>query len=201
MSDPNLYKQFGSLPSQVRAAFLRLVRELGGSFLSTAKAPSAADFGKGYATIGGKLYYSDGATWAAIADQSGIASNLYLLKAGGTMTGALNMGGYATSGAKSTIAAISGAQSVDGTFQDEYLTSDAGGVTWTLPRTGTVGQRFLVIQGEAGQITFAAGTGATVGFSSGSHTKTARQYACVVVKLVANSDGNSAIWVVAGATA
>jgi hypothetical protein len=118
-----------------------------------------------------------------------------------TPTANLPMGGFALIGSKVSITAISGSQTVTTSFADEYLTSDSSGVTWTLPANGVVGQQFVVWQGAAGQITFAAASGATVGFSAGSHTKTARQYAGVTVRCVANSGGSAAVWIVSGATA
>lgn len=129
-------------------------------------------------------------------------STLYLRLTGGTMSGSIAMGGNAVTGAKTSLQSISGAQSVTTSFADGYVASDSSGATWTLPNNGTVGQTFLVIQGNTGQITFSAGMGATVYFSaSATHTKTARQGAAVSVICISNSGGSAAVWIVAGATA
>lgn len=136
----------------------------------------------------------------ATAAQGATADNA-LPRAGGTMTGNIAMGGNAVTGAKSATSSVSGAKTVDTTYADTYITTDSGGVTWTLPANGVVGQTFVVIQGGAGQITFAAASGATVGFSAGSHTKTARQYAAVTIMCISNAGGSAAVWIVSGATA
>jgi hypothetical protein len=119
------------------------------------------------------------------------------------MSGDIDMGGKKVKNAIANMTAISGNQTVTSSFNgNAYITSDgSGGATWTLPNNAGAGTNFAVYQGGAGQITFSAASGATVAFSGGAHTKTARQYAAATVVCVSNGSGTAAIWVVSGATA
>jgi hypothetical protein len=84
---------------------------------------------------------------------------------------------------------------IDGVLQ----CTDGSGVTVTLPRDLPVGYYALIEQGGAGQVTFAAATGATL-VNRQTHTKTAGQYAVVSVFVRANIGGRSAEWALNGDT-
>lgn len=77
--------------------------------------------------------------------------------------------------------------------------SDGSGVTVSLPRNLPVGFYAIVEQGGAGQVTFAAATGATL-VNRQTHAKTAGQYATVSVFVRTNVGGLSAEWALNGDT-
>ena len=77
--------------------------------------------------------------------------------------------------------------------------TSAGAVTVTLPNDLPQGFGVLVRQTGAGRVTFAAGTGATLGNVAGQ-TRTAAQWAEVSLTVDTNADGTSAAWVLSGAT-
>ncbi len=77
--------------------------------------------------------------------------------------------------------------------------NNASAITLTLHATADVGYSVTVYQKGAGQITFAAGSGATIRNKS-SQTKTSGQYAVCTLFVEANSGGSAAVWVLAGDT-
>ena len=85
----------------------------------------------------------------------------------------------------------------DGTVQ---RTTNGSAVTATLDATAPVGTQLAVCQVGAGQVTFAAGSGATLHNRQG-HTKTAGQWATVSLYVDSNSGGSAAVWVLSGDTA
>jgi hypothetical protein len=98
------------------------------------------------------------------------------------------------------IAQFSGALTLNANHVEALLQcTDGSGVTVTLPRDLPVGFFAYLEQGGAGQVTFAAGTGATL-VNRQSHTKTAGQYALVSVFVRANDGGQSAVWALNGDT-
>jgi len=84
----------------------------------------------------------------------------------------------------------------DGTVQ---RTTNGSAVTATLDATAPAGTQLAVCQVGAGQVTFAAGSGATLHNRSG-HTKTAGQWATVSLYVDSNSGGSAAVWVLSGDT-
>lgn len=84
----------------------------------------------------------------------------------------------------------------DGTVQ---RTTNGSAVTATLGATAPAGTQLALCQVGAGQVTFAAGSGATLHNRSG-HTKTAGQWATVSLYVDSNSGGSAAVWVLSGDT-
>lgn len=75
------------------------------------------------------------------------------------------------------------------------LVSPAGAITLTIPATLPLGFSCLVVQGGAGQVTFAAGAGVTLS-NVATQTKTSAQFAVVqVFQYVSNTS-----YVLAGST-
>ncbi len=77
--------------------------------------------------------------------------------------------------------------------------SNASAITLTLDAQAEVGYSVTVYQKGAGQITFAAESGATIR-NRQTQTKTAGQYAVCSLFVEANSGGSAAVWVLAGDT-
>lgn len=77
--------------------------------------------------------------------------------------------------------------------------SNAGAITCTLPNNLPAGTIVTVEQLGAGQVTFSAASGATLVNYDG-HTKTAGQYAVVLLRVRTNSTGTNAVWVLEGKT-
>lgn len=75
--------------------------------------------------------------------------------------------------------------------------SNASAITVTLPSTLSAGFNCIVGQEGAGQITFAAGSGATV-HSPGDALKTALRYSFVNAFVLTNTNGTSAAWRLGG---
>lgn len=78
--------------------------------------------------------------------------------------------------------------------------NNASAITTTLPNSLEIGFTVTVYQKGAGQITFAAGSGATLR-NGHTHTKTFGQYSAVALFVESNAGGTAAIWVLAGDTA
>lgn len=78
--------------------------------------------------------------------------------------------------------------------------SHATGVAFTLNNNLPVGWVQTIIQGGAGPITFAAASGATLRHWA-NHTKTAGQYAEVTIRVVSNTSGTNAEYILSGSTA
>jgi hypothetical protein len=76
-------------------------------------------------------------------------------------------------------------------------TTNAAAVTVTLPSTMQQGFSTIWCQADAGVISFVAGTGATLNNRLG-YSKTAGRWSEVALTVDANSDGNSAAWVLSG---
>lgn len=90
---------------------------------------------------------------------------------------------------------------LSGSHRGRILTqNNASAITTTLPNSLEIGFSVTVYQKGAGQITFAAGSGATL-VNRQTQTKTAGQYAVVTLFVEANSGGTAAVWVLAGDTA
>jgi hypothetical protein len=75
--------------------------------------------------------------------------------------------------------------------------TNSGAITVTLPNSLAKGWNVLCYQGGAGQVTFTAGSGATLR-NRQNKTKTAGQYAMVSLEVVSNSSGTSAVYVLSG---
>ncbi len=87
------------------------------------------------------------------------------------------------------------------TDNQRYVDVNRGaGVTVTLPNSFPVGWVCEVTQIGAGQVTFATASGATLRNRSG-HTKTAGQYAPVLLRVISNSGGSAAEYLLTGDTA
>jgi hypothetical protein len=89
---------------------------------------------------------------------------------------------------------------VAGDLGKRKRTTNASAVTVTLPKTLEQGFSVLLCQAGAGQITFAAETGATLNNRAG-HSKTAGQWSEVSLTVDTNADSNSASWVLSGDSA
>lgn len=90
---------------------------------------------------------------------------------------------------------------LSGSHRGRILTqNNASAITTTLPNSLEIGFSVTIYQKGAGQITFAAGSGATL-VNRQTQTKTAGQYAVVTLFVEANSGGTAAVWVLAGDTA
>jgi len=89
---------------------------------------------------------------------------------------------------------------VAGDLGKRKRTTSSSAVTVTLPKTLEQGFSVLFCQAAAGQITFAAETGATLNNRAGQ-SKTAGQWSEVSLTVDTNSDGNSASWVLSGDSA
>lgn len=76
-------------------------------------------------------------------------------------------------------------------------TTSAGAVTITLPNDREQGFSFLLCQAAAGQVTFAAASGATLHARTG-YSKTAAQWSEVSLTVDTNSGGSAASWVLSG---
>ena len=96
---------------------------------------------------------------------------------------------------------VSGTTTTIGDVQDGALlrTTNGSAVTATLDATAPAGTQLAVCQVGAGQVTFVAGSGATLHNRQG-HTKTAGQWATVSLYVDSNS-GTDAVWVLSGDTA
>ena len=96
----------------------------------------------------------------------------------------------------------SGTTTTIGNVQDGALirTTNGSAVTATLDATAPAGTQLAVCQVGAGQVTFAAGSGATLHNRQG-HTKTAGQWATVSLYVDSNAGGSAAVWVLSGDTA
>ena len=85
-------------------------------------------------------------------------------------------------------------------YADAIIQATSGsGITITLPNDLPPGFFFMVEQGGAGQVTFAAASGATL-VNDWSHTRTAGQYAVATVFVRDNSNGISAAYNLGGVT-
>lgn len=78
--------------------------------------------------------------------------------------------------------------------------TNGAGITVTLPATAPVGFYCTVYQGGAGQVGFAAASGATI-VNQQSHTKIAGQHGAVGLVVFENSGGSAAQWTLSGDTA
>ena len=76
-------------------------------------------------------------------------------------------------------------------------TTNASAVTVTLPNDREQGFSFLLCQAAAGQVTFAAASGATLHSRSG-YSKTAGQWSEVSLTVDSNVGGTAAVWVLSG---
>ena len=103
------------------------------------------------------------------------------------------------SGQTANVVSASSGFTTDDTYNGKtVLASHATGFTITLHAAAKKGFNITVIQEGAGQITFAAASGATL-FCYGGHTKTAGQYAMVAV-IVKSNAGSAAQLNLGGAT-
>jgi hypothetical protein len=90
---------------------------------------------------------------------------------------------------------------IQSTDTGKWVTHDNGGaVTVTLPKTAPIGFVCEGMQIGAGQVTYSAQSGATL-INRQSQFKIAGQGGVVSLRVISNSDGNSAVWVLAGDTA
>jgi hypothetical protein len=89
---------------------------------------------------------------------------------------------------------------VAGDLGKRKRTTNSSAVTVTLPKTLEQGFSLLFCQAGAGQITFAAESGATLNNRAG-YSKNAGQWSEVSLTVDTNSDGNSASWVLSGDSA
>lgn len=80
--------------------------------------------------------------------------------------------------------------------RETYL-NKATGVTVTLPKTMVQGFTAPITQQGAGQITYAAESGATL-HSLSSANKSTGQYGRAIATVLSNSDGQSAVWTLSG---
>ena len=105
-------------------------------------------------------------------------------------------------GFKSMVATESGSSySLQATDGGKVLeTTNAGAVALTLPASFPKGFTVTVVQMGAGQVTFAPASGASLCNRSG-HDKTVGQYAVCTLYVSSNSDGGSAVYVMAGDSA
>jgi len=76
-------------------------------------------------------------------------------------------------------------------------TTNASAVIVTLPNDREQGFSFLLCQAAAGQVTFAAASGATLNSRSG-YSKTAGQWSEVSLTVDTNVGGTAAVWVLSG---
>jgi hypothetical protein len=81
--------------------------------------------------------------------------------------------------------------------------SSATAVVVTLPKDWKEGDGCVVRRAGAGDVSWALETGATkvLPTSRSSHTKIAEQHGEIMVRVVSNADGASAVWSIEGATA
>ena len=70
-------------------------------------------------------------------------------------------------------------------------------MTVTLPNNLEQGFCFLLCQAAAGQVAFAAASGATLHNRAG-YSKTAAQWAEISLTVDSNSGGTSAVWILSG---
>jgi hypothetical protein len=84
-----------------------------------------------------------------------------------------------------TVSNISANYTIQGTDASRLIVSTGSAVTVTIANVLTVGQRIDFLQDGAGQITFAAGSGATIQ-SKGAKLKTAGQYSAVSIICVSS---------------
>jgi hypothetical protein len=89
---------------------------------------------------------------------------------------------------------------VAGDLGKRKRTTNAAAVTVTLPKTLEQGFSVLFCQAAAGQITFAAESGATLNNRAG-YNKTAGQWSEVSLTVDTNADSSSASWVLSGDSA
>lgn len=75
--------------------------------------------------------------------------------------------------------------------------TDGTGVAVSLPANLPEGYSICLIQGGAGQITFSAGSGATVNQADG-YTKSRTQYAAVTALVMSNPTGAAGVWLLLG---
>lgn len=92
---------------------------------------------------------------------------------------------------------VSGASTDAGKIIDH---ANGSAITVTLPNSAPVGFAVTYAQAGAGQITFAAASGATLA-NRQSHTKTAGVNAMVALYVRGNAGGSAAAWVLGGDTA
>jgi hypothetical protein len=81
--------------------------------------------------------------------------------------------------------------------------SSATAVVVTLPKDWKEGEGCVIRRAGAGDVSFALETGATkvLPASRSAHTKVAEQHGEVMVRVLSNADGASAVWSIEGATA
>lgn len=146
------------------------------------------------------------ATLAALGGSTGSTDNA-LLRADGTggataqATGILVTDNNEISAYRADINAQSGTTytTVDADCGKTIICTNASAITLTMHAGAAVGFNCTIIQGGAGAITFAAGSGATLHILSG-HTKTGGQYA-MCSAIVKSNAGSAAIFNIGGATA
>lgn len=146
------------------------------------------------------------ATLAALGGSTGSTDNA-LLRADGTggataqATGILVTDNNEISAYRADINAQSGTTytTVDSDCGKTIICTNASAITLTMHAGAAVGFNCTIIQGGAGAITFAAGSGATLHILSG-HTKTGGQYA-MCSAIVKSNAGSAAVFNIGGATA
>ena len=123
------------------------------------------------------------------------------LAGGNAFTGTQTFGDGAVSGFTGVLNAQTGTTyTLDATDNGKIVTlSNASGITLTIPNSLIVGFNCLIVQLGAGQVTVAAGSGATLRNRS-SHTKIAGQYGLGTIAVLANA-GSAAIAYLGGDTA
>lgn len=140
----------------------------------------------------------DGITGKLIKDAGAALSSL-LAKAGGVMSGNIDMGGHKVVGYTAHVSTVSGAQTVDQSFCGVYYATGAGGV-WVLPGSGfTKPVTFSIHHDGTGNITFATNAGGTIKYgANSSHTKVKTNGAVTVTLL--NLSSGAYVWNVIGQT-
>jgi hypothetical protein len=78
--------------------------------------------------------------------------------------------------------------------------ANTNAITLTLPNNAPIGFSCDVMQRDPGQVTMAAASGAILRNAS-NHTKTRTAWSIVSLKVLANSNGTSAVWYLSGDTA
>jgi|GEM_PF-6973793 len=151
-------------------------------------------------TSGGIPYYS---STSALTSSAALTSNA-IVKGGGagaapvasgvTLDSSNNIAGYgatinAQSGTTYTLVAGDAGKVVE--------CSNASAITLTLPNSLAAGFCCTIVQTGAGQVTLAAGAGATIR-TPASFTKTNGQWSMLTVYVTTNAGGSSAIYVIGG---
>jgi hypothetical protein len=83
------------------------------------------------------------------------------------------------------------------------IVTSASSISITLPRDWKEGEGAIIRRAGTGDVTFALATGATrvLPDSRSTHTKIAERHSEVLVRVIENSNGNSAVWSIEGPTA